>query len=154
VRQAIATTTSPENVHALLVATLGPEAPGWFEVIGAGDVVPAKKPAPDIYLWVLERLRPPAAACVAIEDSAAGAAAALAAGLPTLVTRSAHSGSEPLPASGHRGWPGTLLAELMSLEGDAVPWRPASTGAAPWAGPVTLAALARCQQALLAMAAG
>ena len=86
IRLAIATTTSPENVDALLRASLAPESAGWFEVIGAGDIVPAKKPAPDIYLWVLERLGLPAAACVAIEDSANGLRAACAAGLRTVVS--------------------------------------------------------------------
>jgi HAD superfamily hydrolase (TIGR01509 family) len=86
IRLAIATTTSPENVDALLRASLAPEAVGWFEVIGAGDIVPAKKPAPDIYLWVLERLALPAAACIAIEDSQNGLRAALAAGLACVVT--------------------------------------------------------------------
>lgn len=86
-RLAIATTTSPENVHALLRASLAPDAAGWFEVIGAGDIVPAKKPAPDIYTWVLARLALPAAACLAIEDSANGLAAALGAGLRCLVCR-------------------------------------------------------------------
>lgn len=85
-RLAIATTTTPQNVTALLTAALGADAPDWFEVIGAGDVVPAKKPAPDIYHWVLQRLDLPAAACLAVEDSAPGLAAARAAGLPTLVT--------------------------------------------------------------------
>jgi beta-phosphoglucomutase-like phosphatase (HAD superfamily) len=59
---------------------------GWFEVIGAGDVVPAKKPAPDIYLWVLEHLGLPATACLAFEDSENGLRAALGAGLATVVT--------------------------------------------------------------------
>jgi HAD superfamily hydrolase (TIGR01509 family) len=86
IRLAIATTTSPENVDALLRASLAPAAVNWFEVIGAGDIVPAKKPAPDIYLWVLERLGLPAAACIAIEDSENGLVAARAAGLPTVVT--------------------------------------------------------------------
>jgi HAD superfamily hydrolase (TIGR01509 family) len=86
IRLAIATTTSPENVDALLRASLAAESADWFEVIGAGDIVPAKKPAPDIYLWVLERLGLPAAACVAIEDSANGLRAARAAGLRTVVT--------------------------------------------------------------------
>jgi beta-phosphoglucomutase-like phosphatase (HAD superfamily) len=86
IRLAIATTTSPENVDALLRASLAPESPGWFEVIGAGDVVPAKKPAPDIYLWVLARLGLPASACLAVEDSANGLHSALAAGIPTVVT--------------------------------------------------------------------
>jgi HAD superfamily hydrolase (TIGR01509 family) len=90
-RLAIATTTTPENVTTLLAASLAPGAAAWFEVIGAGDVVPAKKPAPDIYLWVLERLRLPAAACLAIEDSANGLRAALVAGVPTVVTESEYT---------------------------------------------------------------
>lgn len=85
-RLAIATTTTPENVAALLAAGLAADAAGWFEVIGAGDIVPMKKPAADIYLWVLERLRLPASACLAIEDSANGLRAARAAGVPTLIT--------------------------------------------------------------------
>jgi HAD superfamily hydrolase (TIGR01509 family) len=83
---AIATTTTPENVTALLTANLGPDAASWFEVIGAGDIVPAKKPAPDIYFWVLSRLGLTGAQCLALEDSSAGLAASLAAGVPTAVT--------------------------------------------------------------------
>lgn len=85
-RLAIATTTSPENVAALLSASLAPDAASWFEVIGAGDVVAAKKPAPDIYLWVLDRLKLPAGACLVFEDSGNGLKAALAAGLATIIT--------------------------------------------------------------------
>lgn len=94
IRLAIATTTSPENVEALLRASLAPDATGWFEVIGAGDVVPAKKPAPDIYRWVLDKLRLPAAACLAIEDSANGLRAALSAGIPTVVTVGEYSAGQ------------------------------------------------------------
>jgi HAD superfamily hydrolase (TIGR01509 family) len=93
-RLAIATTTTPENVTALLAASLDPDATGWFEVIGAGDIVPAKKPAPDIYLWVLERLGLPAAACLALEDSANGLRAARAAGLATVVSTSIYTTGE------------------------------------------------------------
>lgn len=81
-RLAIATTTTPENVTALLPAVLMAR----FEIVGAGDTVAKKKPAPDIYLWVLEKLGLSATACLAIEDSANGLKASLAAGLPTLVT--------------------------------------------------------------------
>lgn len=88
---AIATTTTAENVHALLAATLGPDSPAWFAAIGAGDVVPRKKPAPDIYQWVLWALGLKAADCLAIEDSAAGLAAARAAGAPTVVTVSEYT---------------------------------------------------------------
>jgi HAD superfamily hydrolase (TIGR01509 family) len=90
-RLAIATTTTPENVTSLLKASLAPDAESWFEVIGAGDVVPKKKPAPDIYLWVLEKLQLPASACLAFEDSANGLKASLATGLPTLVTESEYT---------------------------------------------------------------
>lgn len=86
IRLAIATTTSPENVTALLDASLAPGSSDWFAVIGAGDVVAAKKPAPDIYRWVLDRLALPASACLAIEDSENGLRAALDAGLRCLVT--------------------------------------------------------------------
>lgn len=85
-RLAIATTTTPENVTVLLESSLAKGASAWFEVIGAGDVVPAKKPAPDIYHWVLERLGLAAAACLAFEDSDNGLRAARGAGLTTIVT--------------------------------------------------------------------
>jgi HAD superfamily hydrolase (TIGR01509 family) len=90
---AIATTTSAANVEALLVATLGAEGPGRFKVIAAGDSVPAKKPAPDIYLLALEQLGLPAGACVAFEDTENGVASATGAGIPTVVTTSLYGGA-------------------------------------------------------------
>ncbi|MFZ5558321.1 MAG: HAD-IA family hydrolase [Pseudomonadota bacterium] len=86
VRLAIATTTTPDNVAALLSAALGADWSERFEAVGAGDVVPVKKPAPDIYTWVLDRLGLPAGECLALEDSENGLRAALAAGVPTVVT--------------------------------------------------------------------
>jgi HAD superfamily hydrolase (TIGR01509 family) len=93
-RLAIATTTTPENVTTLLRASLAPEAVDWFEVIGAGDIVPKKKPAPDIYLWVLDRLGLAPEDCLAIEDSANGLKSAVAARLPTLITRSVYTAND------------------------------------------------------------
>lgn len=86
VRLAIATTTTPDNVVALLHHAVSPEAESWFEVIGAGDVVSAKKPAPDIYYYVLERLHLVPEQCLAFEDSQNGLRAAQAAGLKTVIT--------------------------------------------------------------------
>lgn len=83
-RLAIATTTTPANVDALLQVTLGGSAA--FEVICAGDSVPRKKPAPDVYELALEQLALPPTACVAIEDSRNGLLAAVAAGIPTVIT--------------------------------------------------------------------
>ncbi len=94
VRLAIATTSAPQAVEALLETSLGGGCGGWFEVIGAGDVVAAKKPAPDIYRWVLERLALPPAACLAVEDSANGLQAALGAGLSTLITVNGYTARE------------------------------------------------------------
>ena len=45
-RLAIATTTTPENVTALLKSNLGEYGERWFELIAAGDIVPAKKTGP------------------------------------------------------------------------------------------------------------
>jgi len=85
-RLAIATTTTPANVSALLESTLGEAGESWFEVIGAGDVVPAKKPAPDIYDYVLQKLNLPASACLAFEDSGNGILSSHGAGLRTIIT--------------------------------------------------------------------
>lgn len=85
-RLAIATTTSPENVTALLNHALADDGESWFEAIAAGDIVPAKKPAPDIYAWALERMGLDAARALAFEDSENGIRSARGAGLVTVVT--------------------------------------------------------------------
>jgi len=85
-RLAIATTTTPENVTALLRHSLAEDASDWFEVIAAGDIVPAKKPAPDIYVWALQQMKLSPEACFAFEDSENGIRSSLNAGLKTLVT--------------------------------------------------------------------
>jgi len=86
VRLAIATTTTPDNVVGLLRHSLAPDAESWFEVIAAGDVVPEKKPAPDIYLLALGEMGLSAAECMAFEDSENGLKSSRGAGLPTLIT--------------------------------------------------------------------
>ena len=78
---AISTTTSPENVATLLEVNLGPDWAENFAVNGCGDIVPHKKPAPDIYIWVLEHLKLAPADCIAIEDSVNGLRSALSAGI-------------------------------------------------------------------------
>ena len=90
-RLAITTTTTPANVTALLRHSLAADAESWFEVIGAGSVVPAKKPAPDIYHYVMQKMGVSPAECLAFEDSANGLRSALAAGVTTLVTVSEYT---------------------------------------------------------------
>jgi len=86
IRLAISTTTTPANVEALISNTLGSDAMQWFEVIAAGDVVPAKKPAPDIYSYALEKMGLEADQCIAFEDSLNGILSSLGAGLKTIIT--------------------------------------------------------------------
>lgn len=85
-RLAIVTTTTPENVTALLTHTLGKDSIDWFEVIAAGDIVPAKKPAPDIYTYTLNKMQLQPHQCLAFEDSSNGIRSTNAAKIPTLVT--------------------------------------------------------------------
>lgn len=85
-RLAIATTTTPANVSGLLASTLGPEGESWFEVIAAGDIVPAKKPAPDIYEYVLKEMNLLPEQCIAFEDSENGILASRGANLATIIT--------------------------------------------------------------------
>lgn len=83
---AIATTTTPENVGALLEVGLGKNWADYFAANGCGDIVPAKKPAPDIYNWVLHELKISPADCIALEDSNNGLRSSLAAGIKTYIT--------------------------------------------------------------------
>ncbi len=85
IRIAIATTTTPENVTALLSNTLGPDSLDWFECIGAGDIVPAKKPAPDIYTWVMDKMSLKPEEVVAFEDSENGVISARDAGIGAIL---------------------------------------------------------------------
>lgn len=85
-RLAIATTTTPENVTALLTHTLGAESIDWFEVIAAGDIVPAKKPAADIYDYTIKKMGLSADQCIAFEDSENGIKSSAAANLCTIIT--------------------------------------------------------------------
>lgn len=84
-RLAIATTTTPANVTALLTNSLAADGEDWFEVIAAGDIVPAKKPAPDIFVWALEQLDLPPENCMAFEDSDNGVKSVLGSGIRSLL---------------------------------------------------------------------
>lgn len=85
-RLAIATTSALPSVTALLESTMPPNGTAWFEVIAAGDIVPAKKPAPDVYQYVLRVMELEAQHCLVFEDSAHGLKAASLAGLKTVIT--------------------------------------------------------------------
>ena len=93
IKLAIATTSTPVNVKALLRSTLGEDAINWF-AIAAGDVVDRKKPDPGVYYEALEALHVGVGHAIAFEDSTNGTQAALAAGLAVLVTPSLYPTAE------------------------------------------------------------
>lgn len=83
---AIATTTSPANIEALLSAAIGADWRSHFLAVGDAASSPIKKPDPQVYQQVLSDMGFEASECLAIEDSANGLRAANSAGLRTLVT--------------------------------------------------------------------
>ncbi|MGD0497206.1 MAG: HAD-IA family hydrolase [Bryobacteraceae bacterium] len=91
---AVASTSAPESVDAVLRHAVGAETADRFSLVLAGDCVKAKKPAPDIYLLAAEKLTASPAACVVIEDSENGVRAAAAAGMRCVVTVSSYTAEE------------------------------------------------------------
>ena len=90
---AVASTSAEPSVRAVLEHAVGAELAGHVAVF-AGDIVPAKKPAPDIYLLALRELGLTPGDVVVVEDSGNGLAAARAAGLSTLVTVSSYTADD------------------------------------------------------------
>jgi len=91
---AVASTSAQESVEAVLRHAVGAETAARFSLVLAGDVVKAKKPAPDIYRLASERLHVAPSDCVVIEDSSNGLAAAVAAGMKCVVTVSGYTRDE------------------------------------------------------------
>ncbi|KPK05751.1 MAG: hypothetical protein AMJ64_11035 [Betaproteobacteria bacterium SG8_39] len=127
VRLALATTTSPQNVEALIDATLGPAARTWFSSRVCGDAVANKKPAPDAYLRALSELGLRATDCVALEDSANGLRAARAAGLCTIVTPTDWSAAEDFADA-------ALVLPHLGDAGHALEGADARRAGGPWLG--------------------
>jgi HAD superfamily hydrolase (TIGR01509 family) len=118
IRMAVVTTTSQGNVAALLGTHLGPRWRDRFAAVVCAEDAPVKKPDPQAYRLVLERLQLPADRAVAIEDSAMGLAAATAAGIPVVIARSRYFADDPVPGA---------LAVGPSL-GTRVGWLPGPDG--------------------------
>lgn len=95
-RQGIVTTTSRFSVEALLQRHFGgADGMGRFEVLVCGDDVVHKKPDPEAYVRALEALDLAPRDVLALEDSPAGVAAAKAAGIRVVMTRSVYYASAP-----------------------------------------------------------
>jgi HAD superfamily hydrolase (TIGR01509 family) len=124
---AVASTSAEESVRAVLEHAVGASDAERFAVF-AGDIVPAKKPDPGIYLLALERLGLAAGEAIVIEDSRNGLLAAVAAGLRCVVTVSSYTVSEDMTEAalvvtslGDPGEPARILANRSAAEpGDLV----------------------------------
>jgi beta-phosphoglucomutase-like phosphatase (HAD superfamily) len=118
-RLALATTTTEANLAPLFAPVLGAAWRSNFEAIVAGDAVARKKPAPDVYVEALRRLRSKPDRAVAFEDSAAGVESARAAGLAVIAMRSRWLASDDLSGADlvleHLGDAGALWEERHPL---------------------------------------
>jgi HAD superfamily hydrolase (TIGR01509 family) len=136
----IVTTTSRGNVEALLRRHLGPDWRDRFTTLVCAEEAPRKKPDPQAYHVALANLALESAAVVAMEDSAAGVAAARAARVKVVLTRSHYFPDTPADAgvlaagpslADPRGWspalsPGALRVSLEQIER----WRAAAAAPA------------------------
>jgi HAD superfamily hydrolase (TIGR01509 family) len=124
---AVASTSAEESVRAVLEHAVGAANAAEFAVF-AGDVVPAKKPDPAIYVLTLERLGLAPADAVVIEDSRNGLLAAAGAHLRCVVTVSGYTADEDMREAvlvvsslGDPGEPARVLANRSAARpGDLV----------------------------------
>lgn len=82
---AVASTSAEPSVRATLVRAVGTARARAVSVF-AGDIVPRKKPAPDIYLLALKSLGLPPDRAIVVEDSRNGLLAAAGAGITCVIT--------------------------------------------------------------------
>lgn len=107
---ALATSSVAAVVNDVLSATgLG----SYFSVRVTGDEVLRTKPAPDIFLLAARRLGLNPDACVVVEDSENGVAAAKAAGMTCIGFRNHGSGNPELRAADHRVGSAAELEALL-----------------------------------------
>jgi len=124
-RLAVASTSAQESVEAMLCHTVGKKTAARFALVLAGDVVKAKKPAPDIYLLAAARLGIGPENCVAIEDSHNGLTAAMCAGMKCVVTATGCTRGEDFSCANivltSLGEPGGERCEVLANRSSARP---------------------------------
>jgi len=83
---AVCSTSAVASVESIAEHVLGAETAARLSGIFAGDMVKAKKPAPDVYNLAVHELGLDPARCVVVEDSRNGLLAAVAARMTCIVT--------------------------------------------------------------------
>ena len=121
---AVASTSALESVRAVLANAVGQEVADGIPVF-AGDVVPAKKPDPGIYLLAMAELGLDPGDTLVVEDSRNGLLAATGAGLPCLVTVNGYTRDEAFDEAvlvvSELGDPGRPPVEVLANRGSASP---------------------------------
>lgn len=114
---AFVTTTSPQNITALMAALSPALSADDFDLVVDASTVRAPKPDTAAYDHALQALHERAAHCVAIEDNLSGVRAATAAGLRCIAFPNAKTATQHFPTAQARI---TSLdpAELSSLVAD------------------------------------
>ena len=122
---AVCSTSAEASVRAILDHAVGRRRAARFDLVLAGDVVPHKKPAPDIYELALERLAIPAASALVVEDSRNGLLAATGVGLRCLVTINEYTrdedASEAVLVVTSLGDPGGEVCQVLANRSAARP---------------------------------
>jgi len=113
VKLACCSTSNEKAVSNLISTLMGPDRAAKFNVY-AGDMVKAKKPAPDVYNMAVEDMKLDKSRCVIVEDTHIGVGAAVAAGISCIVTVSSYSAGEDFTGAK------MVVNELGDGDGDGI----------------------------------
>ena len=94
IRIAIVSSTTQDDLLTLFKNGLNMDPTSTFDLIAHGGCTENKRPSPEIYEWILEKLRIAPQSCVAIEDSLRGLRSAVNANINVLVTPSLYTKNE------------------------------------------------------------
>lgn len=122
-RVALVSNASRASLGPVLRYGLGEDLAARIDLIVSGDDVERKKPSPDSYLLAMSKLGVRSGECIALEDSQMGLAAAVAAGVSTIVTTNANTEGEDFSSA----W--------MVLDGCGEPHAPLKLSRGPLHGP-------------------
>ncbi len=121
---AVASTSAEPSVRVTLERAVGAQNARAVSVF-AGDIVPRKKPAPDIYLLALDSLGLPADRAVVVEDSRNGLLAATGAGITCMITVNDFTAAEDFTEAAlvvsSLGDPGGERTEVLANRSPATP---------------------------------
>ena len=127
---ALVTTTSPENVTALLEALRPALQPEDFDVVVDSTDVERPKPDGAAYAFALQRLGEDPGDCIAVEDNVGGVRAAAAAGLTCVAFPNANTAGHTLRrgrSSASTAWSSTSCSSSSRPETGQAPtttaWR-------------------------------